>query len=198
MAGFILGVGGSPRKNGNSDRMLSTALEAAQGAGAYTKAVFLRGLSFSSCIGCEACRTAKACVTLDDDMQALYPMVQEADGLILASPAHNYNVSALMKAFIDRLYAFYDFTDDHPRAYSSRLADKPRFAAVLSVAEQMDAYDMGFTTEGMERPMKPFGYEIVGRVEAYGVFHKGKVVEQQNIMDETAALGKTMADRVCL
>jgi multimeric flavodoxin WrbA len=198
MAGFILGIAGSPRKNGNSDRMLQASLEAAEEAGASTRAVYLRDLSFSSCIGCEACRKAKACITLEDDMQELYPLVQEAEGLILASPAHNYNVTAIMKAFIDRLYAFYDFTEDHPRAYSSRLADKERFAAALSVAEQMDAYDMGFTTEGLERPLKPFGYEIVGNVEAYGVFHKSKVLEQQNIMDECATLGKNLAGRIAL
>ncbi|THB63256.1 MAG: flavodoxin family protein, partial [Desulfovibrio sp.] len=126
----ILGVGGSPRSGGNSDVLLQNILAGAVEAGVETEAVHLRNYHFSSCIGCERCRKDKACTGLNDGMQLLYPKVEAARGLVLVSPTHQYNVTAIMKAFIDRLYAYYDFTDDRPRGYSSRLAGKDRQAAV--------------------------------------------------------------------
>ena len=44
-----------------------------------------------------------------DGMSLLYPKIIDARGLVLVSPTHNYNITAIMKAFIDRLYCFYNF-----------------------------------------------------------------------------------------
>lgn len=192
----ILAVGGSPRKGGNSDAMLRALAEGARDQGAAVEVVHLRDYAFSSCIGCERCRRDGACTRLMDGMQLLYPLVRECRGLVLAGPAHNYNCSALMKAFIDRLYCFYDFTDDHPRGYSSRLPDDGRVSAVLAVCEQMTREEMGFTAEAMALPLAPLGYEPLGRVEAFGVFHAGKVREQQDTMAACTDLGAAMARRL--
>ena len=194
----VLGVGGSPRKNGNSDLMLQEVLKGAEDEGLTTETVFLRDYQFSSCVGCEACRTAKACTRLLDGMQLLYPKIIEARGLVLASPAHNYNVSALMKAFIDRLYQFYEFTTDHPRAFSSRLAGQGRKSVVAAVAEQLEEKDMGFTMDGMRLPLEALGFELVDRVSALGHFHKGKVAEDPRTLQACfkagQMLGKALKD----
>jgi multimeric flavodoxin WrbA len=188
----VLGIGGSPRKDGNSDLMLREILKGSEEQGLRTEIAFLRDYQFSSCVGCEACRTAKACPTLLDGMQLLYPRIIEARGLVLASPAHNYNVSALMKAFIDRLYQFYDFTTDHPRAYSSRLAGQGRKAVVAGVAEQLEEKDMGFTMDGMRLPLEALGYEIKDRVSALGHFHKGKVAKDPQTLQACFQAGRKL------
>jgi len=189
----ILGVGGSPRKNGNSDRMLLEILKGVELEGLETEAVFLRDYHYSSCVGCEACRTDKACTRLLDGMQLIYPKVMESRGLVLASPAHNYNVSALMKAFIDRLYQFYDFTDDHPRAYSSRLAGQERKAVAAGVAEQLEDKDMGFTIQGMVLPLKALGYELVDRISVLGHFHRGRVAKDPQALQACSEAGQALA-----
>ncbi|MFP3908659.1 MAG: flavodoxin family protein [Archaeoglobaceae archaeon] len=189
----ILGVGGSPRKKGNSDVMLLKILEGAEDAGAETETVFLRDYKFDSCTGCEKCRTAKACTELQDGMQLLYPKIIDSKGLVLASPSHNYNVSALMKAFIDRLYQFIDFTDDHPRKYSSRLAQQGRKAVLAAVCEQYYDEGMGFTVDGMRLPLETLGYEVVGVVTAELVFHRGKVAKNSQVVSAAYDLGKKMA-----
>lgn len=192
----ILGVGGSPRKKGNSDIMLLKILEGAEEAGAETEAVFLRDYKFDSCTGCEKCQTAKACTELQDGMQLLYPKITESKGLVLASPSHNYNVSALMKAFIDRMYQFIDFTDDHPRNYSSRLANQGRKAALAAVCEQYYDEGMGFTVNGMRLPLEALGYEIVGVVTADLVFHRGKVAKNSEVMTAAYDLGQKLAENL--
>lgn len=189
----ILGEGGSPRRKGNSDVMLYKILEGAEEAGAETEAVFLRDYKFDSCTGCEKCQTAKACTELQDGMQLLYPKITYCKGLVLVSPSHNYNVSALMKAFIDRMYQFIDFTDDHPRQFSSRLAGQGRKAVLAAVCEQYYDEGMGFTVDGMRLPLEALGYGIAGVVTAELVFHRGKVAKNSQIMTNAYELGKKLA-----
>jgi len=71
----ILGIGGSPRRGGNSDILLQHILHT---IGETTQ---LRDLQFQSCIGCEKCRKDKICTGLQDDMSLLYPAIIEAKGL---------------------------------------------------------------------------------------------------------------------
>lgn len=192
---YILGIGGSPRAGGNSDRLLKWMLAGAEAAGGRAEAVFLREYSFESCIGCERCRKDKACTGLKDGMQLIYPMIEEATGLILASPVHHYNVSALLKAFIDRLYQYYDFSDDRPRGYSSRLANQGRKALVTAVCEQVEPKDMGYTLEMMELPLEALGYEVLNRLPVYGIFDKGAVKDNEEIQERARALGKDLVEK---
>ena len=106
----ILAVGASPRASGNSDKLIAAALQGASGL-CSTEAVHLRDYTFSPCVGCEACRKTGACTKFNDGMSLIYPKLEQAQGLILASPVHNYNVTAWMKAFIDRLYPYYVFAE---------------------------------------------------------------------------------------
>ena len=192
----ILGICGSPRKGSNSRIMLEAMLEGARGAGAETELVLLSDLEFSSCIGCEGCRKAGECVGLDDDLSRLYPSIVNSRGLALVSPTHNYNVTALMKSFIDRLYCFYDFTDDHPRGYTSRLAGQGRVSAVAAICEQVDTSDMGWTVEAMTRPLEALGYEIVGDVRAFAVFEAGGIKKHPDVLDQCLELGKKLGQKI--
>jgi multimeric flavodoxin WrbA len=192
---MILGVSGSPRKNGNSDVMLRRALEAAASAGAEVRAVYLRDYAFAPCSGCERCRKDKACSGLLDGMQLLYPLVERAEGLILASPAHHYNVSALMKAFIDRLYCYYEFDQSmRPGPWSSRLAGQGRRAVLLAVCEQRTKEDgLGFTLEAMQLPLEALGYAILLQEASFGVFAKGAVKDDADALERCARAGALLA-----
>ena len=190
----VLAVGGSPRAHGNSDRLLAAAVETVSAAGFSAEAVFLRDYEFRPCIGCEQCRKDRACTGLRDGMALLYPKIEAARGLILASPVHHYNVTAWMKAFIDRLYCYYDFTDDRPRGWSSRLAGQGRKAAVIAVGEQENPEDMGFAAEAMSMPAAALGYEVIGHQGVLGVFDRGRVRERPDAMAEAATLGRRLAE----
>lgn len=189
----ILGIGASPRAGGNSDVLLKAVLDAAAEAGARTESVLLRRYQFSSCVGCEACRKAKACVGLNDGMSLLYPMIEASRGLALVTPVHNYNMSALLKAFIDRLYCYYDFTDERPRGWSSRLAGQGRKAVLLCVGEQEEEENLGVTMEAMRLPMKALGFDVLGELPLLRVFDRGKVREREEAMSRARELGARLA-----
>lgn len=100
----VLGIYGSPRKGGNTDQLLDKALEGARSAGSETKAVYVRDLKMCGCIECGGCDKTGKCV-VEDEMQTVYPLLEEADVIFLASPIFFYSVTAQVKALIDRSQA---------------------------------------------------------------------------------------------
>ncbi|MBN2111343.1 MAG: flavodoxin family protein [Methanosarcinaceae archaeon] len=189
----ILGIGGSPRKNGNTDILLDEFLKGAESAGAETKKVLLRDYSIEACIGCESCRKDGTCMQFHDGMQVLYPEIQTSKGLIVGSPTYNYNITSSMKSFIDRLYPYYNFTDDRPRHYSSKLANQGRKAIVFSVCEQADVRDMGFALEALEMPLDALGYEVTAKLPFTGYFDRGSVSKDTGVLKKAFEAGKRLA-----
>ena len=189
----VLCISGSPRGGGNTDVLLGTLFRGIEESGVEAEKVFLRDYVVQPCVGCERCRKDKLCTRLNDGMQLLYPKVIESRGLILGSPTHNYNVTALVKAFIDRLYPFFEFTDDRPRKYSSRLADQGRKAIVFSVSEQDEMGETGFTLEAMGYPLTALGYDVVEDFAVTGIFDRGAVRNQRDILNAAFERGRRLA-----
>ncbi len=188
----ILGISGSPRKGGNSDTLLKHTLAGAGSASAATEAIHLRDYQFQGCIGCEKCRKAGQCIGLQDGMQLIYPKITGASGMVLISPTHNYNITAWMKAFIDRLYCYYNFSDDRPGSWSSRLAGQNRKAIIASVGEQKSYKDgVGFTLDAMRIPIEALGYDVIGELPVLGVFGKGGISQQ--VLEKAGSLGSQLA-----
>lgn len=97
----VLGIYGSPRKGGNSDILLDRALEGAGDAGAEVKRVYARELDISGCRECGGCDRTGECVW-KDDMHKVYPLLDEADAVIIATPMFFYSMPAQLKALVDR------------------------------------------------------------------------------------------------
>lgn len=102
----VLGIYGSPRKGGNTDSLLDEVLRGAQDAGAEVKTVRCCDLSMSGCVECGGCDQTGACV-IQDDMQTVYPLLAEADVIVLASPMFFYGITSQAKALIDRCQAMW-------------------------------------------------------------------------------------------
>ena len=191
--GKILGIGGSPRIHGNSDVLLKHMLSGVQQADVRAEGIQLRDIHFQPCIGCEQCRKDKRCTGINDGMHLLYPKITTSQGLILLSPTHNYNVTAWMKAFIDRLYCFYKFDDQRPRGWSSRLAGQKRKAVIVAVCEHKNKKDMGFTIEAMRLPLEALGYEIIEELRVFGIFDRGAVKKDDQMLAKAFNLGRRFA-----
>jgi multimeric flavodoxin WrbA len=106
----ILGIAGSPRKNGNTEYMMRLALEAASSVeGVETRFVNLRELDIHPCTGCLRCSSQKSgeqpCPQFDDELP--YKELLEADGLILGTPVYFGTVSSQLKIFMDRCEPFF-------------------------------------------------------------------------------------------
>ena len=89
----VLGIFGSPRKDGNTERLLEEALKGAEQAGAMVDRLRLADLNISPCRECHGCDLTGQCI-IQDDMLNVFPKLLEADILILASPIFFYGITA--------------------------------------------------------------------------------------------------------
>lgn len=100
----ILGIVGSPRKDGNTEIMVREALDAAHNAGAETEIVLIADKKIAGCDGCEACYKTGIC-KIKDDMGPIYERLKEADGIIFSTPVYYGDVTSQAKAVIDRCHS---------------------------------------------------------------------------------------------
>ncbi len=102
---LIVGINGSPRKNGRTAGLLKKILQTAKNSGGETKLLHLVDYEIKPCLGCYS-TDFKKCIypcRIKDGMQKIYPLLEKADALVLGSPVYWFNMSGLMKNFIDRL-----------------------------------------------------------------------------------------------
>lgn len=189
----VFGLSGSPRINGNSDTLLKNIISGVTQENVVSDYLNLTKVQFKGCIGCEKCRKAKRCIGLIDGMSVIYNKIISSQGLVLVSPTHNYNVTSWMKAFIDRLYCFYNFENDRPRSWSSQFSNQGRKAVIAAICEQESIDDMGFTIEAMKKPLTALGYEIIGELSLFKIFDKAKVRDDKEAMEKAFQLGRDLA-----
>ena len=102
----VLGIAGSPRRDGNTDILLGKVMAGAASLQAETKTVILCELNIAPCRHCDGCLNTGKCV-VDDDMQQMHKDLREADHIVLASPIFFMGVTAQTKAMIDRCQALW-------------------------------------------------------------------------------------------
>ncbi|MEM2932888.1 MAG: flavodoxin family protein [Candidatus Pacearchaeota archaeon] len=115
----ILGISGSmrakddcPKEDSTTEFLLKAALKKANQLGARTELLKLREYEIRPCKGCYSttntqCHFPCSCYPFgeygDDMTNKLYWKVLDADGIIWATPVHNFKISSLMALFLDRL-----------------------------------------------------------------------------------------------
>jgi multimeric flavodoxin WrbA/protein-tyrosine-phosphatase len=116
---LVLGLQGSPRKKGNTSIILRAFLSEAERLGARTQYVEVAPKNITPCQECGTCDKKGQC-PIDDKMQEIYPLLHQADIIVLATPIFFYGATAQMKALIDRSQALW------ARRYVHRLVDPGR------------------------------------------------------------------------
>ena len=100
----IVGILGSPRKNGNTEILLDVALEEARKNGVLVSKISLRNKAIAPCNGCLKCVKTRTCV-VKDDMEEIYRKMLESDGILWATPVYFWSMSGQTKIVMDRTYA---------------------------------------------------------------------------------------------
>jgi multimeric flavodoxin WrbA len=124
------------RKDGITDQTVDAILEAARGKGAETKKIYLADAHIEFCANCRRCtkdspeKRRGQCI-FNDDMDKLLSDIDDAGGLVLASPINFGTVTALMKRFIERLivYTYWPWDKNFP---GSRIKERDKKAVVIT------------------------------------------------------------------
>ena len=101
----ILILQASPRAKGSTAWMAEEYKNAAEAAGHEVTLVNVAHKKIAGCLACEYChgKGNGACIQ-QDDMQALYPLMAEAEVLVLAAPIYYFTLCAQIQAPIQRMY----------------------------------------------------------------------------------------------
>lgn len=192
----VIGISGSPRKKGNTSYLINEALGEVKKLGIDTQMIALSDYTIADCCGCEGCRKTYKCV-IKDDMQKLYPQILEADALILGSPTYFYDVTAITKAFLDRLYCYEIFDDDDRSVWMSlNEAMGGKLASVISVCEQQNDRDTGHAALTMQLTLQSLGYRITDCTEIIKLYRRGEAQKDSQAVLEAREngmrIGKTL------
>jgi multimeric flavodoxin WrbA len=100
----VVGINGSPRKDGNTAILIKAVFEELNQQGIDTELISLADKNIKGCIACRACIKNKnqQCVIKNDDFNACLEKMISADGIILGSPVYSAGVTSQIKALIDR------------------------------------------------------------------------------------------------
>jgi multimeric flavodoxin WrbA len=102
----VLALIGSPRKGSNTDILVDKVLEGCKKKGFTTEKLYLYDFNISACTDCRFCKSDNYECAIKDDMQKIYPSMEEADVIIFGTPVYWYGPTGKMKLLIDRMRPF--------------------------------------------------------------------------------------------
>ena len=105
----ILVLNGSPHPHGNTSAMVEAFAKGARENDHQVYVVNVCRKKIAGCMACEYCHQKdsgheRQCVR-KDDMQEVYPLLDEAEMIVLASPVYYHSFSGQLQCAINRIYA---------------------------------------------------------------------------------------------
>ncbi len=170
----ILVLNGSPRPNGNTAAMVRAFAEGATEAGHTVTVVSVCKMKIAGCLGCEYCHTKGAgrCIQ-QDDMQAVYPALEEAEMIVLASPVYYHSFTGQLQCAVNRIYAL-----DKPKNLKK--------AALLLSSGSDNVYD-GAVYEYRKSFLEYLKLEDMGIFKAFG-----KQNQSEELLNALREFGKNL------
>ncbi len=101
----VVAINGSGRKDGNTFILLKTVLAELEVEGFQTEIIQLaEGKPIQGCVACFKCMERKnmKCAIENDPFNDYFARISDADGILLGSPVYFSDVTAGMRAFIER------------------------------------------------------------------------------------------------
>ena len=186
----ILGIMGSPRLGGNTDLLLDAALNGARSAGAEVEKIVVDKLNISPCREHYGCLEDGNCI-IRDDMDALYPKLLDADGIVVASPMFFYGITAQLKALIDRGQALW--ARKHVLKQSWPGAGRKGAFIAVGATRGETLFDGSKAT--VKYFFKTIGVEYAEELLIRGVDQKGDIQKHPSALKDAFELGQRLAGK---
>lgn len=186
----VLALCGSPRAGGNTELLVDSCLKGVEESGLPGEKICLNELHISPCQECGGCQRTGRCV-VQDDMQKVYQRLQQAKGVILASPIFFGSLTAQTKIAIDRTQCFW---------VAKYLLHKPIFPSeakipgVFLCVGGMDRYQ--FFQNAQQIVKVWFAILNIHYVSEFfypGIDRKGEILEHPSAIKKAFRLGEYFA-----
>lgn len=182
---YVLGIVGSPRRDGNTDRLVDSVLRGAAMVGWPVEKVRLSEFDVRPCEGCLACYPGglTRCAIHDDDMQRIVDRMERARLWILGTPVYCYGPVGQLKVFIDRWICLL------PRVYSGT-----RAATVIPLHAAASGADP--TLALLETLFRGFGLEHLGSLVCPDLLHVEDLDRHTEYVYQAVAFGRRLGERL--
>ncbi len=156
----IVVINGSPRPKGNTAAMVQAFTEGAKEAGHQVTVVNIGNKRIGGCKHCDYCHSKEKgkCIQ-KDDMQEIYPVLKEAEMLVIASPIYYFSMTGQTHCTIERMY-IWEVLPKIKKAALFLSALESGFEAAIqtykdAIITYMDVEDIGIiTAAGSENKSK--------------------------------------------
>ncbi|MGA1870361.1 MAG: flavodoxin family protein [bacterium] len=200
----VIGIIGSYRRGGITDQVVSCILDSAKQNGMETKKIYLTDYSIKFCLNCRVCTQTDPhkirgdCIH-NDDMDQILKEIDNADGLILASPINFSTVTAIMKRFIERLivYVYWPWGKIAPQKRIKKLSKKAIIVTSSSCPALIGRIIMPNCLNILKNGAKIAGAKVVKSLYFGGVCYteKQKLTEKQlRKVKKAGAIFKTIKE----
>ena len=107
--GTILGIVGSPNRDGRTNQLVTAVLEGAAQAGFRTELVQMADHVVAACKDCLpwVCRNNQKCTYEDDAFEYVSQKVLNCNALVLGTPVYMWDTSGMVKYFILKMFRVY-------------------------------------------------------------------------------------------
>ncbi len=161
----IMTILGSPRRHGNTAKVLGWIEDQFHAAGHHVDAANILDYSIRGCGECLACKKgAVELCSIDDDANALFQRMVATDLVLFAAPVFCWGFPAQIKGLIDRMFCMMDFDGERPGA--PRLHDKPMALLLTGGGEETDNADM--VIRGFQHLVEYLKGRVVGHLFVAG------------------------------
>ncbi len=197
----VLAVAGSPRRHGNSERLLDACIEGMRGTGDAAAKGGVRGTGvlvdklvvvehdIRPCRGCNACSLTGECA-IRDGMLDVYPRIDEADAIVVGTPVYFATVPAVLKALYDRLQPYW------ARRYV--LHEEPvrarRPGGIMAVRGGGDPFGFVAAVYATKSVFAVLGVDCVEEVKVAGVDSPGDLGRHADRLEEAREAGRRLAE----
>lgn len=178
----VIGIVGSPRKNGNTNTLVQQVLEGAAEAGAETKTYILNEMDYRGCQGCNYCKAHEKC-KLEDDLAEVFEEIKAAEGIVFGSPIYFAQFTGQMRLFLDRCYSLVN------PDYSSRVPAGKKAVIVGAQGMPDPAAYAGVIEEFGGELNRFLGMEVKDTLVAAGYAAPGEVKENAELMEKAKNTG---------
>ena len=186
----VLGIFGSPRKGGNTDLLLEEALKGAIQEGAQVERIHLADLHVLPCKECHGCDRTGECI-VEDDMQAIYPKLMEADIVFLASPIFFYGITGWAKALVDRSQAIWvrKYLLKDP-SFSTEVKKRKGFFISVGATKGQKLFEGAILT--VKYFFDAIHAEYAGDLLVRGLDAKGDILKQPDALRQAFEAGRNL------
>jgi multimeric flavodoxin WrbA len=189
MPASLLAIYGSPREGGSTSRLLDALLEGLDGSGLAVHGIHLGRLRIAPCTHCDGCRETGRCI-LRDDMDRVYDLLGSAAAVAVASPVCFNDVTAQLKALIDRCQA--PWVAEHRLGRPIHPAFRP--AAIVSAAAQETPEVFTCLTRTIRYFLRTVHFQPAAAVTLPGIDRPGDLTPAH--LDEARRAGGELAAAV--